>query len=65
MEALTDEIDGVEFWTQPMKKYPTDILVSPDSIEEVKEYLRDKTIDYEILIKDLQVGKKLRNLHIR
>lgn len=55
LEGLPDEVDGIDFWTQPMKKFPTDVLVSPDSIEEVKEYLRDKTIDYEILIKDLQV----------
>jgi hypothetical protein len=33
----------------------TDILVAPIMLNDVKEFLREKKIDYVILISDLQV----------
>lgn len=47
---------GLEFWSLPMKNRTTDILVSPDLAEYMKEYLADKDIEFTILSNNLEVS---------
>lgn len=56
MKELPEEIDGTEFWTPPAENYFTDLLVSPNSMEDVKEYLKEKKMEYDVLIRDIQVS---------
>lgn len=33
----------------------TDIIVAPDLVADVKDYLRDKEINFKVLVSDIQV----------
>lgn len=56
METILDDIEDIQFWTKPAKKMPTDIMVPPDSLDDVREFLREKGLEYEMLIHDVQVS---------
>ncbi|XP_063977415.1 carboxypeptidase B-like isoform X2 [Diachasmimorpha longicaudata] len=53
-EMRDSEAEEIKFWTQPSENKSTDIVVSPDIVDDVRDYLRDKKIDFKILIPDLQ-----------
>ncbi|XP_015109546.1 carboxypeptidase B [Diachasma alloeum] len=53
-EMRDSEVEEIKFWTQPAENKSTDIVVSPDILDDVRDYLRDKKIDFKVLIPDLQ-----------
>uniref|UniRef100_A0A0C9RW39 CBPB_3 protein n=2 Tax=Fopius arisanus TaxID=64838 RepID=A0A0C9RW39_9HYME len=53
-EMRDSEAEEIKFWTQPAGNKSTDIVVSPDIIDDVRDYLRDKNIDFKVLIPDIQ-----------
>ncbi|XP_014287173.1 carboxypeptidase B [Halyomorpha halys] len=60
LENLIGE-PGLEFWSLPMKNRTTDILVSPDLAEYMKEYLADKDIEFTVLSSNLETDIKKQN----
>lgn len=56
VEAM--EGDGVKFWTPPLRNRSVDMLIPPNIARQVKTYLEQKTIDYEIVIRDVQVSER-------
>ncbi|RZF49063.1 hypothetical protein LSTR_LSTR008349 [Laodelphax striatellus] len=54
LEEMLEDEDGVQFWTPALKNKTTDILLPPDMIPEVKEYLTEQKIEYQTLISNLQ-----------
>ncbi|XP_034178423.2 carboxypeptidase B-like isoform X1 [Osmia lignaria lignaria] len=53
-ELMDAEPEDVKFWTQPINNKTTDVVVSPDLVSDVKTFLRNKGIDFKVLISDLQ-----------
>ncbi|CAK9813043.1 Carboxypeptidase A4 [Anthophora plagiata] len=53
-ELKETEPEEVKFWTQPMYNKTTDIVVGPDIVSDVKMFLRERGIDFTVLISDLQ-----------
>ncbi|XP_017788792.1 PREDICTED: carboxypeptidase B-like [Habropoda laboriosa] len=53
-ELKEAEPEDVKFWTQPMYNKTTDLVVGPDLVSDVKTFLRNKGIDFTVLISDLQ-----------
>ncbi|XP_017766579.1 PREDICTED: carboxypeptidase B-like [Eufriesea mexicana] len=53
-ELKEAEPEDVKFWAEPMYNKTTDVVVGPDLVSEVKMFLRDKGIDFKVLIPDLQ-----------
>ncbi|XP_076679448.1 carboxypeptidase B isoform X2 [Andrena cerasifolii] len=55
VKDLSDtEPEDIKFWTQPMFNKTTDMVVAPGLIPELKAFLRDRGIDFKVLIPDLQ-----------
>ncbi|XP_015433607.1 PREDICTED: carboxypeptidase B-like [Dufourea novaeangliae] len=55
LKELRDaEPDDIRFWTQPAYNKSTDVLVAPDLISDLKTFLKDRGIDFKLLIPDLQ-----------
>ncbi|PSN48354.1 hypothetical protein C0J52_08084 [Blattella germanica] len=52
--ALRDEVDGLMYWTQPAKNHSADILVPPDLVSDVKEFLQFRGLEFVVLLKDIQ-----------
>ncbi|XP_043264930.1 carboxypeptidase B-like [Colletes gigas] len=48
------EPEDIKFWTQPFYNKTIDAVVAPDLIPDVKAFLRDRGIDFKILIPDIQ-----------
>lgn len=46
---------GLMWWTPPSLNSSTDVLVPSDLLADVKDYLKNANIDYDIVIWDLQV----------
>ncbi|XP_020278332.1 carboxypeptidase B-like [Pseudomyrmex gracilis] len=55
------EPEDVKFWSFPNLNRTTDIIVSPDLVADVKDYLRDKKIDFKVLISDVQKTISFQN----
>ncbi|XP_078032725.1 carboxypeptidase B [Augochlora pura] len=53
-ELRDAEPEDIRFWTQPFYNKSTDVVVAPDLITDLKIFLRDRGIDYKVLIPDLQ-----------
>ncbi|XP_071439408.1 carboxypeptidase B-like [Hetaerina americana] len=59
---LGQDMDGdVKFWTQSRRNVPLDMLVAPDSVEEVKAFLKKRGIKYEVVFQDLQQMISMQN----
>jgi len=56
--TMREELEGLMFWTEPARNHSTDILVPPDLIPEVKEFLQLRELEYIVLLKDVQVSTK-------
>ncbi|XP_015609902.1 carboxypeptidase B [Cephus cinctus] len=55
LEELRDnEVEDLKFWTQPAKNRTTDIVVSPEIIQDMKNFLKSQKYDFKVLISDLQ-----------
>ncbi|XP_024867115.1 uncharacterized protein LOC112451619 [Temnothorax curvispinosus] len=48
------EPEDIKFWSFPNPNRTADMIVAPDLVNDVKEYLRDKKIDFKVLISDIQ-----------
>ncbi|XP_072767295.1 carboxypeptidase B [Anoplolepis gracilipes] len=48
------EPEEIKFWSFPNRNRTSDIIVAPDLVPDVKDYLRDKKIDFKVLISDIQ-----------
>ncbi|XP_017891839.1 carboxypeptidase B-like [Ceratina calcarata] len=53
-ELKETEPEDIKFWTEPMYNKTTDVVVSPDLISDLKMFLKDRAIDFQVLIPDLQ-----------
>ncbi|XP_023248304.1 carboxypeptidase A2-like [Copidosoma floridanum] len=60
-QLMTDEPDDVKFWTNPVKDKATDVLVSSRLLNDVKEFFREKGINYVMLMSDLEKAIKSQN----
>jgi hypothetical protein len=56
--ALREEIDGLMYWTEPAKNHSADILVPPDLVADVKEFLQLRGLEFVVLFMDVQVRRK-------
>lgn len=64
LKHIQEKIKGIEFWTPPLNNSTADLMVSPESMDDVEEYLKVKKIDYEVLIRDLQVSGKENHISV-
>jgi hypothetical protein len=55
--TMREEVEGLMFWTEPARNHSTDVLVPPDLIPDVKEFLQLRGLEYIVLLKDVQVSK--------
>ncbi|KAK6626504.1 hypothetical protein RUM44_008977 [Polyplax serrata] len=62
LKHIQEKIKGIEFWTPPLNNSTADLMVSPESMDDVEEYLKVKKIDYEVLIRDLQYYNMCHNI---
>lgn len=46
---------GMIWWTQPSLNSSTDLLVPPDLLVDVKDYMKSSKIVFDVVIRDLQV----------
>ncbi|XP_044020849.1 carboxypeptidase B-like isoform X1 [Aphidius gifuensis] len=53
-EMRETETEDIKFWTEPSGNRTTDIVVAPDIIDDVKDFFRQKKIEYKVLLPDLQ-----------
>jgi hypothetical protein len=56
--TMREEVEGLMFWTEPARNHSTDILVPPDLIPDVKEFLHLRGLEFIVLLKDVQVSTK-------
>ena len=56
--TMREELEGLMFWTEPARNHSTDILVPPDLIPDVKEFLQLRGLEFIVLLKDVQVSTK-------
>lgn len=45
----------IYYYTDISSCRTSDMIVAPDLVNDVKDYLRDKKIDFKVLISDIQV----------
>jgi hypothetical protein len=55
---LREETGGLMYWTEPAKNHSADILVPPDLVTDVKEFLHLRGLEFVVLFKDVQVSRK-------
>ncbi|KAM0736624.1 Carboxypeptidase B [Formica fusca] len=55
------EPEDVKFWSFPNLNRTSDIIVAPDIVADVKDYLKDKKIDFKVLISDIQKAISYQN----
>ncbi|XP_076167268.1 carboxypeptidase B isoform X2 [Ptiloglossa arizonensis] len=48
------EPEDIKFWTQPVYNKTTDVVVAPDLVPDVRTFLRDRGINFKVLIPDIQ-----------
>ncbi|XP_076762884.1 carboxypeptidase B [Xylocopa sonorina] len=60
-ELREAEPEDVKFWTAPMYNKTTDVVVAPDLASDVKTFLKDRGIDFKVLIPDLQKSIAYQN----
>ncbi|XP_035732266.1 carboxypeptidase B-like isoform X2 [Vespa mandarinia] len=53
-ELRDSEPDDIKFWNEPILNRTTDVVIAPDIVSDVKEYLKGHQIDFKLLISDLQ-----------
>ncbi|XP_015176252.1 PREDICTED: carboxypeptidase B-like isoform X1 [Polistes dominula] len=53
-ELRDSEPDDIKFWNDPILNRTTDVVVGPDIVSDVKEYLKSNKIDFKVLISDIQ-----------
>nr|XP_031827673.1 carboxypeptidase B-like [Nomia melanderi] len=53
-ELRDAEPEDIRFWTQPFYNKSTDLVVAPDLVSDLKTFLRERGIDFKILIPNLQ-----------
>ncbi|XP_033334246.2 carboxypeptidase B [Megalopta genalis] len=53
-ELRDAEPEDIRFWTQPSYNKSTDVVVAPGLVADLKIFLRDRGIDFKVLIPDLQ-----------
>ncbi|XP_039310981.1 carboxypeptidase B isoform X2 [Solenopsis invicta] len=53
-ELRDAEPEDIKFWSFPNSNRTSDMIVSPDLVNDVKEFLKDKKINFKILISDIQ-----------
>jgi hypothetical protein len=56
--AMKEEIEELMYWTQPARNHSTDILVPPDFVPDVKEFLQLRGLEFVVLLNDVQVSTK-------
>lgn len=56
--TMREELEGLMFWTEPARNHSADILVPPDLIPDVKEFLQLRGLEFIVLLKDVQVSTK-------
>lgn len=56
--ALREEIEGLMYWTEPARNHSADILIPPDSVTDVKQFLQIRGVEFVVLLKDVQVSRK-------
>ncbi|XP_050458345.1 carboxypeptidase B-like isoform X2 [Cataglyphis hispanica] len=55
------EPEDIKFWSFPNLNRTSDIIVAPDLVADVKDYLRDKKIDFKVIISDIQKAISYQN----
>lgn len=56
-KALLDmqkKFKGVDFWSDPSRKRPTDIMVSPEDLPKTEQYMHSHGLQYTVAISDVQ-----------
>ncbi|KAK0089529.1 hypothetical protein PV325_006862 [Microctonus aethiopoides] len=53
-EMRESDSNEIKFWTESYDNKSIDIIAAPDVINDVKDYLRDRNMEFEILLTDLQ-----------
>ncbi|KAI4504466.1 hypothetical protein M0802_000016 [Mischocyttarus mexicanus] len=53
-ELRDSEPDDIKFWNEPILNRTTDIVIGPDIVSDVKEYLKSRKIEFKVLISDIQ-----------
>ncbi|KAG7188816.1 hypothetical protein KM043_008425 [Ampulex compressa] len=53
-ELRNAEPKDIKFWTLPIGNKSIDVVVTPDLVTDVKDYLKDRKMDFKVLISDLQ-----------
>ncbi|XP_053982799.1 carboxypeptidase B-like [Hylaeus volcanicus] len=48
------EPEDLKFWSQPFQNKTTDLVVAPDLVADVKTFLKDRGINFKVLIPNLQ-----------
>ncbi|XP_026827132.1 carboxypeptidase B isoform X2 [Ooceraea biroi] len=48
------EPEEIKFWSFPKPNRTTDVIIAPDLVADVKDYLQDRNINFKVLISDIQ-----------
>jgi Carboxypeptidase activation peptide len=61
MQSIEEDFDRVKYWILPMERNQTvDFIVPPDMVGVMKDFLRERQINFEVVSKDLQVSPRSR-----
>jgi Carboxypeptidase activation peptide len=57
MQSIEEDFDKVQYWMSPKERNQTvDFIVPPDMVGVMKDFLRERQINFEVVSKDLQVS---------
>jgi Carboxypeptidase activation peptide len=60
MQSIEEDFDKVQYWMSPKERNQTvDFIVPPDMVGVMKDFLRERQINFEVVSKDLQVSLDL------
>ncbi|XP_014483176.1 PREDICTED: carboxypeptidase B-like [Dinoponera quadriceps] len=55
------EPEDIKFWSFPIPNRTSDVIVAPDLVADVKDYLKDKKINFKVVIPDIQKAISYQN----
>jgi hypothetical protein len=57
MRSIEEDFDKVQYWMAPMERNQTaDFIVPPGMVSVMKDFLRERQINFEVVTDDLQVS---------
>lgn len=57
MKSIEEDFDKVQYWIAPVERNQTaDFIVPPDMVSVMKDFLRERQINFQVVSDDLQVS---------